>query len=192
MVDKLHILNSCSVALSQGRLTWRHDNILHYISKCLDKIKFECYIDIPGHQTVGGETLKPELAITPDRPDIVIMDRKQNSVHILELSCSFEMNTDDRHTHKTNKYAYLLTDITTMKPTVTAFEIGSRGFITTENRNRLKQLHKFFKKGIKFSKFIENISAISVNSSYYIFLNRKEQIWVDPPPLEPPFGDGSK
>ena len=97
------------------------------------------------------------------------------------------MNIDARHTYKENKYAYLLTDITDYATTVTAFEVGARGFVSRDNRERLKSLHKFCKKNIKLKTFIENISSLAVNSSYYLFLCRKDPVWTDPPPLASPF-----
>ena len=96
-----------------------------------------------------------------------------------------------RHTYKENKYAYMLTDITKYTPSVTAFEVGSRGFVTRENRERLKSLYRFFKSGVKFKSFVENVSLIAVNASYAIFLNRKEMLWPDTPHLTPSFHDGS-
>ena len=36
-----HILNCCKISLDQGRYTFRHDNILAYISQCLDKSKYD-------------------------------------------------------------------------------------------------------------------------------------------------------
>ena len=79
---------------------------------------------------------------------------------------------------KTNKYAYLLHDITRYDPSVTAFEIGSRGYITSDNKKRLQALYKYCDRNITFKKFIENISAISITSSYYIFNTRKEPTWA--------------
>ena len=97
------------------------------------------------------------------------------------------MNIEARHTYKENKYSYLLTDITNYKPAVTAFEVGARGFVSKDNKERLKTLHKYCKKNIKLKTFIKNISSLTVNSSYYIFLCRKDPAWSDPPPLAAPF-----
>ena len=32
-----HVLNACSIALDEGRYTWRHDNILLYIVETIQK-----------------------------------------------------------------------------------------------------------------------------------------------------------
>jgi len=74
-----HILNCCSTSLNQGRYTWRHNNLLEYMSKCLDKTKFEIYIDIPEHTTPSGGTIPPSLCVTPLKPDLVIIDKKKKT-----------------------------------------------------------------------------------------------------------------
>ena len=67
------------------------------------------------------------------------------------------------------------------------FEIGSRGFVTKENKETLKVIHKFCKKLIKFKTFLDNILAISASDSYYIFLACKEPLWTDTAYISPPF-----
>ena len=156
----------------------------------LDTERFECYVDIPGKKTANEGTLPADIAITSSRPDIVIIDRNAKFVHIFELTVPFEMNIDSAHLYKENRYGYLLADITSVRPFVTNFEIGVRGYVSKSNHERLKSLHKYCKKGLKLKKFIENISALAINSSYFMFLCRKDTTWSDPPPLRAPFKDG--
>ena len=96
---------------------------------------------------------------------------------------------DKRYREKLDKYAHFVTDITGYNCQFTCFEIGSRGYISTRNHSSLYTFHKFTKPGIKLSKFKENISALSVYSSYHIFKPRKEEMFVEPPYLLPPFED---
>ena len=182
----LHVLNGCRTALMQGRFTWRHDNILRYICNNIDKEKYTVFSDIPDYKTENGGSMPSFLTITADRPDLVILDKSKKKALIGELTVPFESNVAERHTYKTNRYAYLLKDITSYEPSLCAFEIGARGFMTTENMKRLKEIHKFCNKTLTFKKFSENISAISITSSYYIFNCRKEPSWGTPEPLCPP------
>ena len=149
----------------------------------------EIYADLPGHQTPDGRTIPSSICLTPDRPDIIIIDRSSCDLFIFELTMSFDWdeNFQFSHTHKENKYAYFLTDITELTPHVCAFEVGARGYITKENNDRLRSLHKFCQKKIKFNSFVRNISALSVNASYYMFICRKDPVWSDPPLLCAPF-----
>ena len=86
-----HILNCCDRSLNDGRYTFRHDCILvHYINQCIDKQKFQCYIDIDGEQTDAGGTLPPSIIVSNPKPDIVIVDKKQKTVSIFELTVPVE------------------------------------------------------------------------------------------------------
>ena len=105
------------------------------------------------------------------------------------MTCPLEPNIQKIHIEKTNKYSHFLTDITCLTPAVTCFEVGSRGYISPENQSRLKSIHAFCKPSIKLKKFKENISALSIYSSYAIFNSRKEAQWTNPGYLNTPFMD---
>ena len=181
----VHVLSACPVALNQGRLTWRHDGIINYIAKSVDISKFSIYADIPEYNTEAGGTIPPYLTVTADKPDIVIIDEKKKAAAIFELTVPFEHNIEARNTYKNDKYEYLKEDITHYKTQIVAFEIGARGYISRENRKRLKLIHKFCKTEIKIKEFEENIARLSINASYYIYLCRDQTEWVTPPLLSP-------
>ena len=184
-----HILNGCKVSLEKGKYLWRHNNIVNYIMKCVDTDKYKVFADLPGHTVDGGGTVPADICITAHKPDLVIMDQKTNSLFIIELTVPFEANVETRHKEKSDKYAHFVTDVTHMNTSVICFEVGSRGFVSTRNHNSLYTLHKFVKPGLKLAKFKQNISALSVYSSYYIFICRKEPEWSSPNYLIPPFND---
>jgi hypothetical protein len=177
----LHCLNGCKTMLDQGRYTWRHDNIVRYITDNIDKEKYTMYSDIDGSQTENGGTIPSRLTVTPLKPDIVILDEK--SINIFELTVPFETNINKRHTDKTNKYAHFLTDIKALSPSVEAFEIGSRGTITPDNKKRLHKIHSFIDKKITFKSFTHTISQLAITSSYYIYIHRKDPTWISPGPF---------
>ena len=77
-----HMLSSCRVSLEQGRMTFRHDGIVQYIAQCLDKTRFEVYADLPGHQTPDGRTIPSSICLTPDRPDVVIINQRSGNLYI--------------------------------------------------------------------------------------------------------------
>ena len=175
--------------METGRWTWRHNNIVNYVVNSLDTSKFSVFSDIPGHEAAGGGTIPPEVCITNLKPDITILDKKSDKFHIFELTCPLERNIEIRHLQKTNKYSHFITDISHLTTNVTAFEISSLGHITKRNNKHLLDLHKFCKKGIKLSTFKKNISALSIYSSYHIWLCRNDPLFVEPPFLQPPFLD---
>ena len=138
-------------------------------------------------QSIPFQPLNSELSVKnhPISPNI-----KSKVIHLFELSVAIETNgnIDKRHQEKWDKYAHFVTDMSGgYKCTVTAFKIGSRGYISTRNQSALYTLHKFTKPGIKLPKFKQNISALSVYSSYHIFITRKELSFHQPPFLLPPF-----
>ena len=183
-----HILNCCKKSLNDGRFTFRHDNILNYISKCLDLEKFKCYIDLEGFKTPAGGTLPPSLVVSNLKPDIVVLDRKNKTVDIFELTCPGETRIDIAHKLKQEKYQHFEKDISSYKASVIPFEIGSNtGFISTRNKASLNKLHTYCKKNIKLKQFNHNISAVTILSSYFIFNCRNQPDWESMDHIQAPF-----
>ena len=69
----LHVLNGCKVSLDQGKYTWRHNNIIKYISDSVDKTKFILYSDIDQHTHNSKETIPPTILFTNLIHNIVII-----------------------------------------------------------------------------------------------------------------------
>ena len=176
------------LSLEMGKHLWRHNTIINYLVQSVDTSKFKVFSDLPDH-TVDGGSIPADICITAQKPDLVIIDEKSNTIHIFELTVPIEHCIEDRHKQKSNKYAHFITDIQHMNTFVTCFEIGSRGYVSTRNQNSLNTLHKFMKPGLKLKKFKQNISALSGYSSYHIFLCRKDPVWTSPNYLLPPFND---
>ena len=107
-------------------------------------------------------------------------------MNVFELTVPLEPNISMANTRKTNKYAHLISDSTDCQTNIIPFEIGSRGYISPENKTRLKNLHKFCTSEVSLATFMKNISTIAVNSSYYIFLNRKQPCWDRNTPIISP------
>ena len=181
-----HILNCCKVSLP--RFTYRHNNILSYILKCLDTQRFKVYSDIDGFQTSNGGTIPPNILVTTLRPDVVIIDEKKKAIYIFELTVPGELRIKEAHKLKHSKYEHFERDITSYKVKVIPFEIGSHtGLVTNDNRKYLHELHSFCKSDIKLKKFIQNISVIAVLGSFYIFNARHDLNWSEDYPIPAPF-----
>ena len=170
-----HILNNCPVSLHQQRYTWRHNNILKYICENIDKSKCTMFSDIPTYSLPGGGTVPPDLCVTAERPDMVVL--KDDKVLILELTVPLEPNIPSAHARKFEKYSHFITDIDSHTVKLIPFEIGSRGYISEENKKNLKYIHKICQISTNFSTFCQNLSSISLLSSYYIFISRKSAEW---------------
>ena len=165
-----------------GKYLWRHNNLINYIVQSVDTTKFTL---------CRRGTIPADICITPPKPDVVIIDEKSNSIYISELTVPIEHNVEVKHQEKSDKYAHFAVDIQNMNTFVIAFEIGSRGLISTRIQRSLQTLHTFIKPTVKLKKFKQNLSALSIYSSYHIFNCRKDPVWTAPRVLLPPFHDES-
>ena len=101
------------------------------------------------------------------------------------------MSLREQHQTKTHRKEHQIctlhnSDISDYKCKVDAFEVSSKGFLTTRNHTTLATLHKFINPAIKLQHFKKNISALSLAASYHIFNCKSEPTFVEPPFLLPP------
>ena len=68
------------------------------------------HADLPNHQINAG-TIPADILATSQRPDIVIIKRKEKKISIFELSISFERNIDSANIRKSLKYINLAEDL---------------------------------------------------------------------------------
>ena len=72
-----HVLGSRLTALTQGHYTYRHDQVLNFLTNELSKVLSEqctVYADLPGRRASNSPwvTVPFSIFIIPYRPDIVI------------------------------------------------------------------------------------------------------------------------
>ena len=183
-----HYLNCCNEMLNTKRYTWRHDNIANDMSS-----KFDVFSDLPGMGAPGGGTIPPALCVTNLKPDIVILDKHMKTMHIFELTMPLNMNIEQRHKEKTQKYTPFLTDITGYTCTLCCFKVSSTGFINPRNKTSLQALHKkFIRKDLTKSTFMENINALAWYGSYQIWKTCDDPEFAVPPFLVPHLGGAEK
>lgn len=159
-----HILSSCSVALTDGRYTWRHDKVLSPIADALDKcrrkprrgkgqLRFVNFVRAgePATEgtvegagllgTAGDWQLKadlngrmqfpPEVAVTNQRPDIVVWSLSTKQAILVELTVPWEERMEEAYERKKSKYQGLVEDCQHRGWKVWCFpvEVGCRGFV---------------------------------------------------------------
>jgi len=163
-------------------------SLLHQISEFVkSKIESDCDTEI--FCDAGGRpwTIPPDILITSDRPDLVILSRKNKSISIFELTVPFENNIKPDHQYKCHKYAQLVIDLSrkcNYQVRFYAVEIGCRGLISLENSNRL---HAFLKStSIKFKPkdfriFKQSLCKTSVLASFIIYKARFQPTWCSTP-----------
>ena len=87
-----HLLSSCPQQLD--RYSYRHDSILLHLVTSIHRMKkenIEVYADLPGWQTNGG-TVPHNMAMTEQRPDLVIINRGRmpTKITLVELTCCWD------------------------------------------------------------------------------------------------------
>ena len=180
-----HILNWCSVSLTQGRFTWRHNTVLNHITRTMLENKpenLEIYADIPGLD-LNGSTIPPDVLVTGSRPDLVLLNRQEKKIFILELTCSFERNIEAANARKRIRYTSLKNDLEDQgyKCTLLPFEVGSRGYVTKSNKMNLINVFVLNKMKANALKCIKQLSKLSLLCSFSIFHAYTQPTWRDPP-----------
>lgn len=184
-----HILNWCPVALNEGRFTWRHNSVLNHFAITIKKNSnqsIEILADLPSLWLNGG-TIPPDILTTSFRPDLVLINRNQKKIELLELTCSFEKNIEAAHIRKAKKYNDLKVDLEKAGWLVQLipFEVGSRGQITKRNRNALINVLKRNQIKVNNNQLFKDLSKISLLCSYSVFQAHCVPTWRDPPYLHP-------
>ena len=131
----------------------------------------------------GNTTVPVDVTITTLKPDMVLFNKEKNEVTLFELSVPFEINIETTHQTKVNRYKQLIEDIEAngFKTTYFPTEVGSRGFITPANNNRLKKFVASATGKQPQKKTFQDISKISLICSFVIFHSKYEQSWLSPP-----------
>ena len=112
------------------------------------------------------------------KPDMVFYNKKDNTIHLVELTVPFENNIQKAHDRKAQKYRDLVSDILDngFICDLTCFEIGSRGLITPENIRNIDKIFSFV--NTKPSKsFRKELSKVALLPSYAIWNARQESAW---------------
>ena len=106
----------CTVALNQGRFTWRHDSVLQYFTttiKTLTTNNTEVFADLQNFR-INGRAIPADILVSVgdgSKPDLVLVDRKSKKIALLELTCSLPGSSDKAHKRKNIWYTQLSLDL---------------------------------------------------------------------------------
>ena len=177
------------MALTQGRMTWRHDSVLNYMYSEIRKEAPEgvkVYSDLPG-KMVNNTVIPCDILVTAgfgSKPDLVIISRESKQIALMELTCPLERNLHKANSYKSDKYDGMQSDLESKgwKVYLVPFEVSSRGQILKHTFTTLKH----FKIRIKAQqKFIQSMSKISLLCTFSIFHAYQTKEWVNPAFLRP-------
>ena len=174
-----HILSACRKSLDEGRFTYRHNNIIKEIIPHLEKQRFNIYSDIEGFSTSAGGTIPPNILVTSQKPDLVIVNKNEKAISLIELTVPWESRLEESRRLKTERYSSLISDIK-LKGYKTDFiplEVGVRGILNRENQESIRKISKLCNERTSSKSLHKSISKSAVSASYFIFLSRDEEAW---------------
>ena len=178
-----HVLNNCQPMLE--RYLWRHNSILSYMYECIKSSpknpSISVHVDLP-FVLKGASTVPIDICVTSQRPDLVLVDRENRKLIMMELSIPFETNIDSTHAIKVERYRQLITNIEENNYDINYYpiEIGSRGLISKENEARLKSFFKKTTKEISFARVKSTLCKTVLISSFIIYHSKYEDSWINP------------
>ena len=177
-----HILSNCNKALD--RFKFRHDSVLKHL---LDEIRkknkegLTVYADLNGLRVNGG-TVPPDLALTGQVPDLVLIDRSVTPTRVVLLELTVPW--DSAHCfkgaldRKCDRYERLTIDLKSngYDSLNMPLEIGCRGVINSRNHCVLAEVCSMV--GIRgLKKLRGTLGRLALLGSYRIWLARKSQEW---------------
>ena len=178
-----HLLSSCPKALD--RYSFRHDSVLSHLMTTIMSNKKEevtVYADLAGWRINGG-TIPPDLVLTDQKPDLVIIDRSDlpTKVILLELTVPWDSSENFKaaYERKTARYERLAGDLREMgyKASNIPFEIGCRGTLNARNSVVLETLCNILRIP-GWQKLKGALGRIALLGSYRIWLARHSQDWT--------------
>ena len=178
-----HLLSSCAKALDKFK--FRHDSVLNHLLHTIMKSENDqvmVYADLNGWRVNGG-TMPPDLVLTEQIPDLVIIDRSDTPAKVLliELTVPWDSANSFRaaEERKTARYERLAGDLRDKGLTTynLPLEIGCRGVINKRNHLVLETICNLVKiRGRK--KLSASLGRIALLGSYRIWLARHSQQWT--------------
>ena len=171
-----HIVSSCKHYLDHGRYNWRHDSVLLCLAKSLSHLtEWSIYADLPSFPS--------PCLITGDafRPDLILYNKHNNKLHILELTVGFESNLKINSDRKLSKYRPLLTSLSTSYQEINFINMSmsALGVLESSCDSLFKLLKSLDLPEMHQKRLVSKTIAIAIRSTYYIFCRRNKK-WTDP------------
>ena len=176
-----HILNCCPTALSDGRYTWRRDQVQSKVYSFLRKFlpsAAKLFVDLPNHRVCESlpATVPPDIVVTMAIPDIIILHDRR--ITILELTVPWNstkgIQMARRRRMGKDNYQRLVLDLSSQGyyTKFLTLEIGCLGHCTQGAFTALKAAAPLSQGSDRRAALIETAKA-AISSSSQIFLARK-------------------
>ena len=177
-----HVLTGCSVALAQGRYTWRHDSVLQVLVRGLQRDLppfYKLYADLPGYlaSVSPPSTIPSNLSSSLSRPDLVLVS--DDSITLFELSVvtNTKHHLSAANSRKEDRYGPLLLDLqrTSLSVQLITIEVGCLGHFMPETLAGVSRSCNLPKRKVR--SLFENAARVAISCSYRIFNARSSELW---------------
>jgi Reverse transcriptase (RNA-dependent DNA polymerase) len=196
-----HVLCACKVFLSEGRYTWRHNQVLRVMKEIVSEgvksegnlppIAFVQAGEKPKQERKKLERKEPgwellvdlekrlvfpsEIVVTNLRPDMVLMNKQRKKVVLVELTVPWEDRMSEAHYRKVNKYEALRQSCedTGWEAQCYAVEVGCRGFVGASMRRFLVNIGV---RGNQLREGLESLAVAAEKASAWVWLKRND-VW---------------
>ena len=200
-----HILSGCKKALSDKRLTWRHDSVLSALEPFLRKqISNATSFHRPAHFVAQSQqppkskrkrnllsnskdwkmeidfdskhySFPEHICATPLRPDVLLYSNESKRMILLELTCPMEENLSTANLEKEAKYLKLA-PILERNWSMTIIPFEV-GARGFVASSTVKMLHNLGFSTTRTKKICKHLSRVVARCSYTIWLNRHTRTW---------------
>ena len=125
------------------------------------------YCDLSGAKKIAGTTIPPQILLTQQRPDLMLIKESSKSIIIVELTVPFEQNIHTAHERQLDKYSGLTSDLQEQcyDTKLLCAEVGSRGFVTDSNARSFQSIFPMISNN---EKSLKQVSKNSWNLSFNV------------------------
>ena len=150
-----------------------------YLSRAND---WQIFFDLPGRDNFTYHVFPPEIVVTNQRPDVVLLSRRQRWVLCLELTCPKEERIRVSHELKASRYYELAQSAKDngWSLSVWPIEVGCRGFVALST---MKAIRAFRFPRAQQSRLKRQLELVSMRCTYYIWCSRAQALWEANRPL---------
>ena len=201
----MHVLAACKMALSLGRYTWRHNEVLSKICLAVEAalvINEKEFIHAADSTTSGGtpatQPVRSILQTANDwklaadldgsrnypacmkqsglRPDMVVYSESSRTMIVIELTVPFESNISSSHEYKLAKYEGLLKEIHKYGYRTHMFAVEV-GARGLATTSLYDLLKRLGLSNRTRARFLKQSAETAERASYWVWLKRNDKEW---------------
>ena len=177
------VIQSTFVSDHGNKFYTRAEEVKLSLFQSSDDWQLQFDVDLPKEGQSKDTPFPPHIATTRFRPDGIFWSDKLKTVVWIELTSPFEENMEKWHFEKHNKYNKVAIQARDSGWTVhpLCVEVGARGYVNHKWRHMCKTLDMTNRESKQLQ---TRVSQTARRCSYFLYLSRKNEVWVQRPLLD--------